>query len=527
MPRHHPGHRKGPRMITEILKLKKKGLGTGKIAKALSISRNTVKTYLRQQEQAIASGLVGPVANATVVSPPKYSASWSPLVNWDVLKAATDKGEALFHYWEYHIVTSADVTLKTLKYNSFWREFKRRYPEVPLEFHKIHPPGERAEFDYKGDAAGLGYIDRVSGKYIQCRLFGNIMCFSQFFYAEATHTERQEDFLPAVVGSFVYFGGVPATLAHDNTKAAVTKAHRYDPDFNPEFFHFCELYGTAPVAARPRSPKDKNLIENILGVFWRWARLRFKGKTFYSLGELNAFLRELLDIFNDRIQRKYGQSRRQKFAAEQSKLLPLPSGEYRVGIWKKHRLHPDCHIQVGYNFYSAPYQYRSEDLDVRVTSQTIEIFHHLERLAVHIAFPNKDIKGGSRGGYRTNDTHLPPSHLALKEATPQQVMETAFEIGPATSTIISNLITKSRHPLMYLRRALGITRLAKRYSNLALENACSLLVSAGIEQPRLKDLEEIITNEKSRKYAESLSKAVVRKPNPNLRGQNSWSANLH
>lgn len=106
-------------------------------------------------------------------------------------------------------------------------------------------------------------------------------------------------------------------------------------------------------------------------------------------------------------------------------------------------------------------------------------------------------------------------------------METASEIGPATSTIISNLITKSRHPLSYLRRALGITRLAKRYSNLALENACSLLVSAGIEQPRLKDLEEIITNEKSRKYSESLSKAVVRKPNPNLRGQNSWSANLH
>lgn len=181
-----------------------------------------------------------------------------------------------------------------------------------------------------------------------------------------------------------------------------------------EFFNFCELYVTAPVAARPRSPKDKNLIENVLGVFWRWARLRFKRKTFYSLGELNAFLRELLDIFNDRIQRKYGQSRRQKFTAEQTKLLPLPSGEYRVGIWKKHRLHPDCHIQVGYNFYSAPYQYRSEDLDVRVTSQTIEIFHHLERLVVHIAFPNKDIKGGSRGGYRTNDTHLPPSHLALK-----------------------------------------------------------------------------------------------------------------
>lgn len=69
MPRHHPGHRKGPRIITEILRLKEMGLGTGKIAKALCISRNTVKSYLQQQKKAIACGLVGPVAVGTVASP--------------------------------------------------------------------------------------------------------------------------------------------------------------------------------------------------------------------------------------------------------------------------------------------------------------------------------------------------------------------------------------------------------------------------------------------------------------------------
>ena len=307
----------------------------------------------------------------------------------------------------------------------------------------------------------------------------------------------------------------------------MTRAHRYDPDFNPEFFHFCEIQGTAPVAARPRSPKDKNLIENVLGVFWRWARPLFRVRVFFSLGELNSFMRELLEDFNNRIQRKYGQSRRQKFqAGEQNKLLPLPSGEYRVGSWKKHKLHADCHIQVGHNFYSAPYQYRNETLDVRITPQTIEIFHRLERIAAHAAMPLARL-GGSRGGYRTIDAHLPPAHQALKEETPQQILEIAQKVGPSTATVISNLIERSRHPLMYLRRALGITRLAKRYSNTALEEACTLMVSLGIEQPRLKDLEELITNEKARKHTESASKAVVRKPNPNLRGQKSWSAIIH
>lgn len=150
-----------------------------------------------------------------VAAPPKYSAPWSPLIDWNVVKTGTDKGEALFHYWEQQIVTRNEEVLKNLKYITFGREFKRRYPDVPLEFHKIHPPGERVEFDNYGDAEGLGYFDGGTGAFIQCRLFCNIMCFSQFFYAEATHSERQEDFLPAVSASFVYFGGVSSTVAHD------------------------------------------------------------------------------------------------------------------------------------------------------------------------------------------------------------------------------------------------------------------------------------------------------------------------
>src|SRR5690606_35076927 len=113
------------------------------------------------------------------------------------------------------------------------------------------------------------------------------------------------------------------------------KAHRYDPDINKEFMHFCEHYGTAPIATRPKSPKDKNIIENALGVFWRWADRRIRNRTFYSIGELNTFLRELADEFNVRIQRKYGLSRRDKFEqGEREKLLALPASTYRCGIWK-------------------------------------------------------------------------------------------------------------------------------------------------------------------------------------------------
>src|SRR2546425_3362505 len=39
-------------------------------------------------------------------------------------------------------------------------------------------------------------------------------------------------------------------------------------------------------------------------------------------------------------------------------LLPLPAAPYALAIWKKAKLHPDCHIVFEGSFYSAP---RSEE----------------------------------------------------------------------------------------------------------------------------------------------------------------------
>jgi hypothetical protein len=61
-------------------------------------------------------------------------------------------------YWEQRVVTNED--LHQVPYVSFWREYRRRFPNIPIGLLKLHPPAERCEIDYKGDAAGPGYIDR-------------------------------------------------------------------------------------------------------------------------------------------------------------------------------------------------------------------------------------------------------------------------------------------------------------------------------------------------------------------------------
>lgn len=513
---------KGPRMIKEIVRLHEAGLGTKKIAKALGISRNTVKSYLEKDTLSKLDATPGPIVTALIPAGlPTYVAPWSHLVDWSDVKSSVDKGVQLQHYWEENIFSSHNRDLRTVSKVTFWREFKRKFPSVPLHLHKEFPPGERCEADYKGEEKGFGYIDPASKKFVQCQLFGNILTFSQLAYFEATHTQQQEDFLNAFSNSFRNFGGVPHTSVVDNAKVGVSKAHRYDPDYHPEFTRFCEHYHTAHIAARPKSPKDKCFIENVLGVFWRWAGPKIRKQTFYSIGALNSFLMELQELFNNRIQKKYGQSRRQKFdTGEKEKLLPLPVAVYSAGTWKKHTPHPDSHVQVGYNFYSVPYQLRGREVDVRIAGGFIEVFHNLERVALHLMF-----QGCQRGHYQTKNDHLPPSHLAVKEFTPRRALQEAAAIGTETHKIIDNLLNKSSHPLLFLRRVQGILRLSKRYSSAALEHTCQKLNDVGINMPRLSDVEGIIKNNPCL-YSRGEQPSITRGPNPNLRGQNSWESDV-
>lgn len=494
------GIKKGPKMINEIRRLKDLGLSQVKISLALGVSRNTVQKYLEA------------IVKETNNNQPSYSASWSTKIDWQQVHSATQQGLALAHFHEEQV----HPLHPDISYVSFWREYKRRYPKVPIQYHKTYSPGLRCEVDYKGDAHGLGYYDSITKEFIACRLFGAILCFSQLFFARATHSEKQVDWLESIAESYTYFGGVPLTTACDNAKSLVTKAHRYDPDLNPEFGYFAEHFATAPLAMRPYQPKDKNLIECTLGVFWRWIRLRIRGRTFWSLGELNRFLQSQLDIFNNRVQKKYGVSRRQKFVAgEKDKLLVLPAAPYSSGEWRQFKVHPDCRIQVQHNFYTVPWQHIGKEVSTRITSGFIEVFSGLDRIALH-----SRVSPTLRGRYITQESHLPPLHHEMNKATPEYLKSQAEDIGSATAVIVGRLFTEATHPLMYLRRVQGILRLAKRYSKEQLEKSSAFLKDRNFSELRLQNFEAII---KCPPEPEQ-HKKVIRNQNEHLRGQSHWSS---
>lgn len=510
--------KKGPKMLEDLVRRRANGDGFQTIAMDLKISRNTVKNRLKEigaYEVTEAQNLLLAGLNTAKVA--VFAPHWSSQISWEDAIKEVEGGTPIKVFWENNLISAPTPDLRNVPYETFWREFRRRHPNIDIHYHKHHEPGLRCEIDYKGDTHGLGYIDKSTGEFIACRLFGQVLCNSRLFFPYVTLDEKQPSWLAGIREGFKYFGGVTQLLVVDNTRCAVNRADWFDADINQEFYNFCSHYKATVIAARPRSPKDKNLIEVHLGVFWRWVRRKLRQQHFFSLGDLNRFIMESADEFNARYQRKYGSSRRERFEQyEKITLKPLPMKTYESGEWKKAKLHEDCHIQHKYNYYSAPYQHRGKELDVRLTLSHVEIFFQQERIAIHQRRPDSQ-----RGNYCTDKSHLPEKFQAIEEITVSRQIREAKKIGPNTEQIITTLLTEVSHPLMFLRRTMGILRLKGRYGANKLERSCEVLLGHGRTKPTVKDVERMIESPNLGNKPKALP--IERKPNPHLRGQMSFT----
>jgi len=93
-------------------------------------------------------------------------------------------------------------------------------------------------------------------------------------------------------------------------------------------------------------------------------------------------------------------------AVEKPALKPLPAEPYVYAEWKLRRIGLDYHVEIDRRFYSAPFRYLREQVDVRITERTVEIFFKGERIAAHP-------RHIGAGGQTTQPDHMPPNHRAF------------------------------------------------------------------------------------------------------------------
>ena len=275
------------------------------------------------------------------------------------------------------------------------------------------------------------------------------------------------------VRAFAALGGTPKVLVPDNLKAAVTRAHRYEPTLNRTYADLAQHDGVAIVPARAARPRDKAKVEVGVQVVERWILARLRHQTFFSLAELNTAIKKLLSDINLKPFHKLPGSRRSLFdSIDRPALQPLPPTPYAYAEWKVVRVNIDYHVEIGGHYYSVPYTLVKEQLEARLSDKIIELFHKGKRVASHR-------RSKQKGRHTTTTAHMPKAHQQYAEWTPGRLINWAEKTGVATAQVVDAILVSRPHPQHGFRSCLGIMRLGKRYGKERLEAACRRALAIG------------------------------------------------
>jgi transposase len=354
-------------------------------------------------------------------------------------------------------------------YTQFCHHYQRWLARQKRSMRQVHRAGEKTFLDYSGKKPQV--VDAETGECREVELFVAVLGASSLTFAEATESQRTEDFLASHVRAFEYFGGVSELLVPDQLRPAVGRPCRYEPGAQRSYEELAQHYGAAILPARPRKPRDKAKAEVGVQVVQRWILARLRDETFFSLAALNRRMGELQEELNDRPMRAYGASRRELFERyERAALRPLPSGPYRYGQWKTAKVNLDYHVELEHHYYSVPFQLVHEAVDLRYNALTVEVFHRGQRVTSHL-------RSNRRGGHTTHAAHMPHAHRQHLEWTPSRLVHWAQSVGPKTAELVEAILRERTHPEQGYRSCLGILRLARRYGGARLEEACTRAVA--------------------------------------------------
>jgi transposase len=370
--------------------------------------------------------------------------------------------------WIHREYRRAGVTLELLHleyqqahpdgygYTSFCERYRAWLKRRGLSMRQTHHAGEKAFLDYSGKKPS--YWDRASGTRIEVELFVAVLGASNLTFVEASPSQQLEHWVGSNVRALNYFGGVPSALIPDQLKSAVAQSDAFDPGIQKTYAEFATHYQTVIFPARPRKPRDKAKVEVAVQVAQRWILARLRNETFFSLGELNRRIAELVEELNARPMKKLGGvSRRELYERiERGALRPLPAAAFEPAVWEKAKANADYHVEFEKHWYSVTHTLSHEEIWVRASEKVVELFHLGRRVAAHTR---------SKEPYKhtTDPAHRHADHRAWAEADPGKLVAWAESVGPSTALLMQRILGRSPFPEQAWRSGRGLKRVGMKY----------------------------------------------------------------
>jgi len=364
------------RQIQEILRLKHQNqLSIREIARSCGLPTSTIGDYLKR---AAAAGIVWPLAEGQsekellqlLLAQPAAEPAAVALPDWPYIhQELRRKRVTLFLLWQEYSKGQPEGYC----YSRFCQLYRRWAGTLDPVLRQVHLPGEKMFVDWAGQKVEIH--NAQDGSVSEGHLFVAVLGASNKTYAEAFENEQLAAWIEAHCHAYNFFQGVARITVPDNLKTGVIRPCRYEPLLHRSYQEMAEHYGTVVIPARIKKPRDKAKAEGAVLIAERQILAVLRDQRFFHVGQLNAAIVPLLAKLNEQPFQKLEGSRNSLFETlEKDHLLPLPATAFELADWSKAKVNIDYHVAVENHFYSAPYQLIHQQLDVRLTAKTIELF---------------------------------------------------------------------------------------------------------------------------------------------------------
>ncbi|NOS95348.1 MAG: IS21 family transposase [Methylotenera sp.] len=459
-----------------------KELSNRRIAESLKVSHNTVGRYRNTiEQQKITSALIAELNDTQLVSlfnPTRKKMCDSLSIDWESIHTELQtKGVTLQLLWEEYRASQLTVP----SYSHFTRLYKQWSKKLNITMRQAHRAGEKMFVDFSGKTVP---IHLPSGEILDAQIFVAVLGASGYTYVEALRSQVKRDWNETHVNAFNYFGGVPAIVVPDNLKSAVIRNGRHGVKLNDSYLNLARHYQTAIIPTRPRKPRDKAKVEGAVLLVQRWILARLRHFTFFSIEELNVQMQRLLTDFNHRQFKKRSGSRRSLFEQiDAPALKALPETPYEYSEWRINvKVGMDCTVEHERHYYSVPYALVGKQVDLNITSHTVEVFHKNQRVTSHQR--SFDI-----GESTMIKAHLPDSHRHYQEWNPRRLLVWTQSIGQAAEMVFKMHLDKPNSELA-MRTCSALVEEAKLFGYARFESACERALA--INSPTLVSIRSIL-----------------------------------
>ncbi len=341
------------------------GATWAEIARETGYDWRTVKRYLSSDASA------APPVPARRGPGPRKTDRYAHLI--DAWLRAQPKLKASV-IWE-RLVAEHGFTGHYQRVKVYVRENRARLTEAepePVGFHRRFEvlPGGQAQVDW-GDE---GEIATATGP-LRVSSFHMTLSYSRDPFCCFTAAQDLGTFWDCHRRAFAHFGGVPAVIVYDRTKTVVRRhvGRGQATPLHPEAVAFASHYDFVIWLAAPYRAQTKGRVERQVEIVRSHV---LAGRSFASLGELDAAFAAWLPIRRAQVHRTHGEVIAVRAERDRAALSRLPAQPYVVCDRHTRRVGRDALVSFGASHYSVPWRRVRPGgrVELRVTPAEVAIF---------------------------------------------------------------------------------------------------------------------------------------------------------